>query len=113
MPDVPTDEMIEFALEELLSGNDPRRRALVRNLCMRWPGVPALVVAFVLTSAAAMIEDNFDRHRDPAAVAALAYRLAALLAADIYAVESMGFVPAKAQDLLHFWRRVDPYFLNL
>lgn len=113
MRELPTDQMIEFALEELLSSSEARRRALVRVICTRWPGVPALLVPFVLTSAGAMIEDNIDQQRDRDGTSALAYKLAALLAADIFAVESMGRQPALAQDLLHFWRRVDPYFLNL
>ena len=109
----PTDEMIEFTLEELLSGSDQRRRALVRNLCFRWPAVPALSVVFVLTAAASTIEDTFDHKRDATRIGPFAYKLAAVLAADVYAVEAMGQVPARAHDLLHFWRRVDRYFLDL
>lgn len=105
--------MVEFALEELLSGSDSRRRALVRRICLRWPSVPALSVAFAITSAASMIEDNFEPNGDSDKLGPLTYKLAALLAADIYAVESMGHVPATARDLLHFWRRVDRYFLDL
>lgn len=105
--------MIEFALEALLSGSDQRRRALVRDLCLRWPGSPALGITFALTSAASMIEDNFDRKLDKQRIGPFAYRLAAVLAADIYALESMGQIPATAHDLLHFWRRVDTYFLEL
>lgn len=107
------DRMIAFALEELASGSDARRRGLVRHICLRWPEAPALSVVFAMTSAAAMLEDNIKRDADATAVAPLAYRLAAILAADIYAVESMGQTPATAQDLLHFWRRVDSYFLDI
>ncbi|MCB1331359.1 MAG: hypothetical protein KDK28_18730 [Maritimibacter sp.] len=105
--------MIAFALEELASGSDARRRGLVRHLCLRWPETPALSVVFAMTSAAAMLEDNIRRNADASNAAPLAYRLAAILAADIYAVESMGQKPATAQDLLHFWRRVDSYFLDI
>lgn len=111
--DTPIDEMIEFALEELLAGSDGRRRALVRRLCLRWPDVPALSVGFALTSAASLIEDNFRHDGVNVGSGPLVYKLAALLAADIYAVEAIGHSPAKARDLLHFWRRVDPYFLEL
>ena len=107
------DSMIAFALEELASGSDARRRGLVRHLCLRWPETPALSVVFAMTSAAAMLEDNIRRNADASNAAPLAYRLAAILAADIYAVESMGQKPATAQDLLHFWRRVDSYFLDI
>lgn len=113
MRETPIDDMIAFVLEELLSGSDERRRSLVRVTCARWPGVPALAVPFALTSAAAMIEDNFREPPTAQRAEITAYRLAALVAADIYAVESMGHKPATARDLLHFWRRVDPYFLEL
>jgi hypothetical protein len=43
----------------------------------------------------------------------LGYRLSALIAADVHAVQSMGQAPSAAGDLLHFWRRVDPLFLRL
>jgi len=107
------DEIIGFALEELLAGDDHRRRALVRRLCRRWPTAPALSIVFALTSVASRIEDTYDAGSETAALAGFAYRLASLLAADVYAVESIGQVPAQADDLLHFWRRVDPYFLDL
>jgi len=42
----------------------------------------------------------------------MGFRMAALVAADVLAVEAMGKRPAKARDLLWFWRRVDPYFLD-
>lgn len=109
----PIDDIIEFALEALLSGSDRRRRAMVRGMCETWPDAPALSVVFAVTTAAARLEDNFSRGSDTEGLAAFAYRLAALLAADVYAVESMGHKPAKANDLLHFWRRVDPWFLEL
>lgn len=109
----PIDDMITFALEELLSGDERRQRALVRRMCGRWPTEPALSVVFAMTSAASMIEDNFKQSGGDAAAGAGAFRLAALVAADVYAVESMGHSPARAQDLLHFWRRVDPFFLDL
>jgi len=113
MRDTPIDEMIEFALEELLAGSDTRRRGLVRSLCLRWPEEPALAVVFALTSAASMLEDNVRPDEPTAGSGPAAYKLAAVLAADIFALESMGQVPAKAHDLLHFWRRVDRYFLDL
>lgn len=105
------DEMIELALEGLLSGDDARRRGLVRAMVMRWPEAPALQIVFALTSAGAAVEDTFGSGADGAQ--ALAYKLAALLAADVHALQEMGRCPAKARDLLHFWRRVDPYFLTL
>lgn len=104
--------MIERATHCLSSGDTRAIGALVHRLAREWPGEPALSVAFALTCAASNLEDVI---KDPATArsVAMAYKLAALLAADIHAVQAMGQVPAKASDLLHFWRRVDPYFLNL
>lgn len=107
------DQMIEFATEELLSGDGGRKRALVRRMAERWPGEPALAVAYAVTAATEDIEDAFgsEAARDP--VIPLGYRLSALVSADVFAVQSMGQVPSVAGDLLHFWRRVDPLFLRL
>lgn len=106
------DEMIEFAMEELLSGNNQRKRAMVRRMAERWPGEPALALVYAVTSATGTIEDTFDPAiHDP--VIPLGYRLSALISADVHAVQSMGQVPSMAGDLLHFWRRVDPLFLRL
>ncbi|HGG05542.1 MAG TPA: hypothetical protein ENK28_08790 [Aliiroseovarius sp.] len=113
MRETPVDDMIAFALEELLSGSGMRRRALVRKMCSRWSSEPALSVVFALTSAASVAEDNFRQETVEKGIGPFAYKLAAMLAADVYAIESMGHSPAKAKDLLHFWRRVDKYFLEL
>ena len=109
----PIDDMIAFALEELISGSDKRRRALVRKMCMKWPNEPALAMVFALTSAAATAEDTIRQETTASGIGPLAYKLASMLAADVYAIESMGHNPARARDLLHFWRRVDGYFLDL
>ena len=107
------DEMIEFAMEELLSGEDARRRSMVRRMAERWPEEPALALAYALTSATEAIEDSFAEVGDRDPVVPLGYRLSALISADIHAVQSMGQVPGLAEDLLHFWRRADPAFLRL
>lgn len=107
------DRMIDFALESLLSGKDGRRRALVRRMALRWPGAPALQLVLAIATAGAQIEDGIGGTPQDAGEAALAYKLAALLAADIFALERRGCVPATARDLLQFWRGVEPYFLWL
>ncbi|MCC7319444.1 MAG: hypothetical protein IT542_00545 [Rubellimicrobium sp.] len=107
------DQMIEFAMEELLSGNDLRRRQMVRRMVQLWPRESALSVSFALTSATAAIEDAFGAAADVDPVVPLGYRLSALVAADSHAVQALGQVPALAEDLLHFWRRVDPAFLRI
>ncbi len=107
------DQIIEYTLEELLSGNTERLRQLVRNICTRWPSEPALAVVFALTNAASMIEDHLTNTPQNKELELTTYKLVALLAADIYAAEAFGHSPVLARDLLHFWRRVDGFFLTL
>lgn len=107
----PLDLMIEFAVAALASGDPTRTGALVRTLAQDFSGEKALSVCFAITSAAASIEDVV-RHEGPGTPPTLGYKLAALVAADILAIEALGDRTAKAVDLLHFWRRVDPYFLR-
>lgn len=107
------DQMIEFAMEELLSGNGQRRRQMVRRMAERWPREPALAISYALTSATGAIEDSFGAAADRDPVVPLGYRLSALVSADVHAVQAMGQNPPVAEDLLHFWRRVDPLFLRI
>lgn len=107
------DEMTEFAVGALLSGNPKRRRAAVRDLVARWPGEPALRLVFAITSAAALIEGQIDRRHDAEQRTQTAYKLAALLASDVYALQCLGKSAPKAHDLMIFWNRIDPYFLEL
>jgi hypothetical protein len=105
------DLMIEFAVAELASADPTRTGRLVRTLAQQYPNEKALLLCFALTSAAAAVEDvvRDDKDGEPPA---LGYKLAALVAADILAIEALNGRSAKAVDLLHFWRRVDPYFLQ-
>lgn len=105
--------MIEFAMEELLSGNSNRKRAMVRRMAEQWPSEPALALVYAVTSATESIEDTFGEGAQNDPVVPLGYRLSAIISADVHAVQSMGQIPSVAEDLLHFWRRVDPLFLRL
>ena len=107
------DQMIEFAMEELLSGNAQRKRQMVRRMAERWPNEPALALVYAVTCATEAIEDSFGEAAATDPVVPLGYRLSALISADVHAVQSMGQVPSLAEDLLHFWRRVDPLFLRI
>ncbi|SMY08305.1 hypothetical protein [Flavimaricola marinus] len=111
--DASIDQMIEFAMEELLSGSNQRKRAMVRRMAERWPGEPALALVYAVTSATEAIEDSFGPGAADDPVIPLGYRLSALISADVHALQSMGQIPSVAEDLLHFWRRVDPLFLRL
>ena len=106
----PLDLMIEFAVTELVSGDSARIGKLVRTLAQLHPDENALLLCFALTSAAAAIEDVIRTGESPHPPSP-GYKLAALVAADILAIEAMTNWPARTHDLLHFWRRVDPYFL--
>lgn len=105
--------MIEFSMEELLSGSDLRRRQMVRRMAERWREQPALAMVYALTSATQAIEDSFGAAAADDPVIPLGFRLSALLSADVHALQAMGQIPAVAEDLLHFWRRVDPVWLRL
>ncbi len=107
-----TDLMIEYAVACLAAEDHHEIRKMVREMAQTWPNEAALGIAFAITSAASTFEDVVDT-ASASQTAHLGYRMAALVAADTYAIEAMGQIPAKGQDLLHFWRRVDPYFLDL
>ncbi len=106
------DLMVAHAVKGLASGDRRMIGGLVRALALRWPNEKALMICFALTSAASHVED-VSLNTDPAGSPAWGYKLSALVAADILAIEALGRAPATGHDLLHFWRRVDPYFLNL
>lgn len=107
-----TDLMIEYAVACLAAEDHQDIAGMVRRMAQRWPNEPALAIAFAVTSAASTFEDMVDT-QTAQQTAQTAYRLAALVSADVFAIEAMGQAPAQGHDLLHFWRRVDPYFLNL
>jgi len=69
------DQMIEFAMEELLSGDGPRKRAMVRRMAERWPAEPALALVYAVTYATEAIEDAFGEAADRDPVIPLGYRL--------------------------------------
>lgn len=111
MPSVP-EKMTEFAIAALSSADEQNIRGLVRQMAERWPDEKALLICFALTCAASNLEDLM-RPSTVAVTPAIGYKFAALVAADILASESIGINPVRGADLLHFWRRVDPYFLAL
>lgn len=100
------DAMAAHAIEVLVAGDPAAVRGLVAGMARRWPQVEALAIAFALAQAGAHIEDNIDSApaRRPPELAA--YRLAALVAADVFALQAMGRERPRASELLHFWRRV-------
>lgn len=106
------DRMTEHAVTCLSSNDADRIGALVRDLASGWPAASGLGLAFAITSAAAQLEDVIT---DPVTdrSAARAYKLAALVAADILALEAMGSKNVSCADLMTYWKNADPYFLDL
>ncbi|WP_420858087.1 hypothetical protein [Marivivens marinus] len=106
------DQMQEVAIAEIATGDPHRIRLVVQKLAKGWPEEKALTLCFALTAAASHFEDLMRPTGRMQDAAAKAYKMAALVAADILAIEAMGLAPARARDLLIYWKRVDPYFLH-
>jgi hypothetical protein len=105
------DLMTEYAISCLASDDHLKIRNMVQHIAQTWPSEPALAVAFAVTSAASHIDDSFVSESSKK-LTHWGYQLAAMVAADVFAIEAMGQAPATGHDLLHFWRRFDPYFLR-
>lgn len=106
------DLMTEFALERLASNDRGRINALVRQMAEKWPHLPALGICFSITQAASTLE-SFISDQSSERSASRAYKLAALVAADVLALEAMGGRSVTGHDLLHYWQRLDPFFLKI
>ena len=109
----PLAEMQSFALIGLLKNSASKRGAVVREMCARWPDVPALSVVYAITKAAGQVEDNIHEAPTDNGIATSAYKLASVLAVDIYAIENADKNQVKARDLFEFWRDVDSWFLDI
>lgn len=105
------DVLIRFAVDRLCLQPDGWR-SLVRDLAQLWPVTPPLELSYVLVSAAELIAGQNDGKAEQAASRA-AYRLAALIALDVYAMQLMNRPAGTAADLHRYWTDVDPYFLRL
>lgn len=102
---------MEYAIGHLL--DTPQGwRGLVRDLVARWPDAPASELVYVLAAAASEIECRFAEGNPLRARAARAWRLAALLGADFYAMDAAGLPRRRAADITGYWS-IDPYFRDL
>ncbi len=104
-------DKVHFAIEALLSGPEGWR-PLVREMVARWPEAPAGELVFALVSAASEIEAMFAAGSPSREASDQAWRLAALLGVDLYAMEAVGLARGRAGDLAAYWR-IDPYFRDL
>ncbi len=100
------DARVAFAIERLLESGDGWR-ALLRDMVLRWPSLPIYELSFTLVSAAVAIESNFEGMASGEGAGARAYKLAALLSLDVYAMELLEMPRGRASDLLAYWE-LDP-----
>ncbi|WP_198008073.1 hypothetical protein [Rhodobacter ferrooxidans] len=106
---LPVDQMIEAALQHLLSGHG-EARGLAHLLATRWPDQPVLEVIFAMTCAASTIETELASPRDRE-IAIETWRMAALLAVDLYGMRHRDLPAVTAADLLAYWQQHDGFFL--
>lgn len=106
------DQITHYAIETLFDGNDGWR-SVTRDLVHLWPDASILEICFALVGAASAVEGNFSASSPSRAQSAQAYRLAALVTADLYAMVAIGGYGSNASDLAAYWRDHDDYFLTL
>ncbi len=104
------DQLCEFAISFLLSGQGDAKR-LAATLVMDSPDRSPLEVTFVLSSAAASIEEVLSGP-ESRAMALDAWRTAALLGVDLHMMQLLGRPNLYCHNLLHYWQTEDPYFLG-
>jgi len=104
------DELAEFAIDFLLSGHGSARQ-LLAVLVQRWPQKPALEYVLVLSLAASGIE-NILTGGEAERLSRDAWRMAALIGADLYDAQALGMAHYSGHDLIRYWRAHDPLFLT-
>lgn len=111
-PEDDPDGLTEFALETLLSNPEGWRR-FARDAAARWSTSPPLAIVFALVNASAQIEAIFADGSPARSAAQHGFRIAGLISADLYAMDTLGLPRAQAADLTAYWRAHDEYFLTL
>lgn len=106
-----SSDKLNFAIERLLDAPDGWR-SLVRDMVARWPEAPPSEIIYVLVAAATEIETTFAAGSPARKAAGQAWRLAALLGVDLFAMEAVGLPRRRAADLTGYWL-IDPYFRDL
>lgn len=108
--DVTIDDPCEFAINFLLSKRGDAKRLAV-TLAKLSPARPALELIFVLSSAAAGIEEVLAGP-ETVAVAMDSWRVAALLGVDLHVMQRRGLAHGTCGDLIRYWQTHDPFFLS-
>jgi len=106
------DTMIDFAIARI-SDTPNGYRSVVREMAVKWPDVTGAQVVFVLVSAAHAIERVFHTAPEPRAEVQQTFRVAALLASDLFAMQMRSNFAPTGRDLIAYWKDDDPFFLNL
>lgn len=104
------DRLCEYAINFLLNGQGDARR-LAANVVMSRPDRSPLEVVFVLSSAAAAIEEVLAG-TNSRALAVDAWRIAGLLGVDLHMMDVHGLPHDHCHQLLHYWQTHDRYFLT-
>lgn len=106
------DDMIDFAIARIADSPEGYRR-VVRDLVSTWPEVTGAQVVFVLVSAAHAVEKVFGGGADPKSEVQQTFRVAALLASDLFALQLQGNFAPTGRDMTRYWQAHDPFFLKL
>ena len=104
------DQLCEFAIDFLLSGRGDAKE-LAAALVMDRPDRSPLEVIFVMSSAAASIEEVLAGEQSRA-VALDAWRMASLLAVDLHMMQVLQRPNQHCHALLAYWQTEDPFFLG-
>lgn len=107
-----TVQMTETILEHLVSA-DTGWRSVVRKMVGDCPRATPFELMFALTSTGSAIESMYRPDSPSYPAAQRAFRLAALLGADIYAAQELGVDIPDLKALHAYWLRYDDYFLTL
>lgn len=105
-------QMIEAIIEALVASDDGWR-GVVRDMVQQHPEALVHELAFALTSAGSAIESMYQPQSPSYPAGQRAYRLAALLGADIYAARMRRVWVDDLASLEAYWRDCDDYFLTL
>ena len=104
------DTLCEFAINFLLTRQGDARR-LAATLVMDSPDRSPLEVIFLLSSAAASIEEVLSG-TEARSLSLDAWRVASLLGVELHMMQLLGLPNLFCHSLLSYWQTEDGYFLS-
>lgn len=105
-----SDELTEFAIHFLLTGQGDGRR-MANALVTRFPQRAALEIIYAMSVAAGSIESVL-LGADSSERAVQLWRMAALVAVDLFMMQNLGLPTDTAADLGAYWLVYDRFFLT-